>query len=101
MRRARKPTSRRTRCHALLFIVLMRRPRCGKTQIGSRPPGAIIGGVLGHQIGGGLGNDVATALGAVGGAAVGANVNRGSETYTQNVERCERVPDRRVASTGT
>jgi len=44
--------------------------RTGKTQIGSRPPGAIIGGVvdgvLGHQIGGRRGNDVATALGAVG-----------------------------------
>ena len=53
--------------------------------------GGVLGGVLGHQIGSGRGNDVATAVGAVGGAAVGANVNRGS-TYTQNVQRCERVP---------
>ena len=53
--------------------------------------GGVVGGVLGHQIGSGRGNDVATALGAVGGAAVGANVNRGGETYTQNVQRCERV----------
>ena len=37
--------------------------------------------------------DVATAVGAVGGAAVGANVNRGStQTYTQNVQRCTTVP---------
>jgi uncharacterized protein YcfJ len=35
--------------------------------------------VLGHQIGSGRGHDVATALGAVGGVAVGANVNRGSQ----------------------
>jgi uncharacterized protein YcfJ len=55
--------------------------------------GGVLGGVLGHQIGGGRGNDVATALGAVGGAAVGANVNRGgSQTYTQNVQRCAAVP---------
>jgi uncharacterized protein YcfJ len=53
--------------------------------------GGIVGGVLGHQIGGGRGNDVATALGAVGGAAVGANVNRGG-VYTQDVQRCAAVP---------
>jgi uncharacterized protein YcfJ len=48
---------------------------------------------MGHQIGSGRGNDVATAVGAVGGAAVGANVNRGgSQTYTQNVQRCSAVP---------
>ena len=38
------------------------------------------------------GNDVATAVGAVGGAALGANVNRGSQTYTQDVQRCASVP---------
>ncbi|HJU23916.1 MAG TPA: beta/gamma crystallin-related protein [Casimicrobiaceae bacterium] len=54
--------------------------------------GGVIGGVLGHQIGGGRGNDVATALGAIGGAAVGANVNRGSQTYSQDVRRCAAVP---------
>jgi uncharacterized protein YcfJ len=53
----------------------------------------VLGGVLGHQIGGGTGRDVATAVGAVGGAAVGANVNRGgSSSYTQNVQRCASVP---------
>ena len=55
--------------------------------------GGILGGVLGHQIGSGRGNDVATALGAVGGAAVGANVDRGgSQVYTQDVQRCAAVP---------
>src|SRR5262249_14762983 len=59
-------------------------------------PGAIIGGglggVLGHQIGSGTGNTVATAVGAVGGAYVGSNVNRGSSTQTQDVQRCEPGP---------
>lgn len=64
---------------------------------GPNVPGAIIGGVLGgvlgHQIGSGSGNDIATALGAIGGAAVGANVERGGrQTYTQNVQRCASVP---------
>jgi uncharacterized protein YcfJ len=55
--------------------------------------GGIVGGVLGHQIGSGRGNDVATAIGAVGGAAIGANVDRGgAQTYTQNVQRCAAVP---------
>jgi uncharacterized protein YcfJ len=54
--------------------------------------GGVLGGVLGHQIGSGRGNDVATAVGAVGGAVVGSNVNRGSQTTTQNVKRCETVP---------
>ena len=54
--------------------------------------GAVIGGVLGHQVGGGRGKDVATAGGAVAGAAVGANVGRGGGgTYSQDVQRCERV----------
>ena len=61
-------------------------------------PGAIIGGaiggILGHQIGGGRGQDFATGIGVLGGAAVGANVGRGSDgpVYTQNVQRCEYVP---------
>ena len=60
-------------------------------------PGAIIGGaiggILGHQIGGGRGQDIATGIGVLGGAAVGANVGRGSDgpVYTQNVQRCEYV----------
>lgn len=57
--------------------------------------GAVIGGILGHQIGGGSGKDVATAIGVVGGAAVGANVNRGDsqQVVTQNVQRCTSVPN--------
>jgi len=54
--------------------------------------GGVLGGVLGHQIGSGRGNDVATALGAVGGAYVGSNVNRGTQTQTQDVRRCEDIP---------
>src|ERR1700682_1385005 len=37
MRTARRPASRLKRFQAVLFIVLMGRPRCGNTQIGSRP----------------------------------------------------------------
>jgi uncharacterized protein YcfJ len=61
-------------------------------------PGAIIGGaiggIIGHQIGGGRGQDIATGVGVLGGAAVGANVGRGSDgpVYSQNVQRCEYVP---------
>jgi uncharacterized protein YcfJ len=54
--------------------------------------GGVLGGVIGHQIGSGRGNDVATAIGAVAGTAVGANVNRGGQTYTQSVQRCSSVP---------
>jgi uncharacterized protein YcfJ len=54
--------------------------------------GGVIGGVLGHQIGSGRGNDVATAIGAVGGAAIGANANRGTQVHTQDVQRCAAVP---------
>jgi uncharacterized protein YcfJ len=56
--------------------------------------GGVIGGILGHQIGGGRGQDIAIGIGAVGGAAIGANVGRGSDgpVYTQNVQRCEYVP---------
>ncbi len=59
--------------------------------------GAVIGGVLGHQIGGGRGQDVATAGGAVAGAAIGANAGRGSQVYTQDVQRCATVPSSRPA----
>jgi uncharacterized protein YcfJ len=67
--------------------------RQNQPNIGGAILGGVLGGVLGHQIGSGVGNDVATAVGAVGGAAVGANVNRGAQTYTQNVQRCEAVPN--------
>ena len=53
--------------------------------------GAVIGGILGHQVGSGRGNDVATGVGAVGGAAIGANVGRGNEVVTQDVQRCTTV----------
>ena len=53
--------------------------------------GGVLGGVLGHQIGSGRGNDVATAVGAVGGAYVGSTVNRGTQTQTQDVQRCEPI----------
>jgi uncharacterized protein YcfJ len=48
--------------------------------------------VLGHQVGSGRGRDVATAGGAVAGAAIGANVNRGTPTaYGEDVQRCTTV----------
>ena len=53
--------------------------------------GAVIGGILGHQVGGGHGQDIATAGGAVAGAAIGANVHRGDQSYGQDVQRCENV----------
>lgn len=55
--------------------------------------GGVLGGVIGHQIGSGRGNDVATAIGAIGGAAIGANVDRhGQRVYSQDVQRCSVVP---------
>ena len=60
--------------------------------IGGAIIGGVLGGVLGHQIGSGRGNSVATAVGAVGGAAIGSNVNRGTQTYTQDVQHCSAVP---------
>ena len=54
--------------------------------------GGILGGVLGHQVGSGRGNDVATAVGAVAGTAIGANAGRGTQAYTQDVQRCAAVP---------
>lgn len=54
--------------------------------------GGILGGVIGHQFGRGRGNDAATALGAVGGAAIGANVDRpGARVHSQDVQRCATV----------
>ena len=56
--------------------------------------GAVIGGILGHQVGGGRGKDLATVGGVVAGAAVGANVGRnGQQTSTQDIQRCENVPN--------
>ena len=55
--------------------------------------GALIGGILGHQIGGGSGRDIATVGGAVAGAVVGSRVgDRGTQTRTQDVQRCATVP---------
>jgi uncharacterized protein YcfJ len=74
------------------------RERVDSRGSGVNIPGAIIGGaiggILGHQIGGGRGQDIATGIGVLGGAAVGANVGRGSDgaVYSQNVQRCEYVP---------
>ena len=62
--------------------------------------GAVIGGILGHQVGSGRGNDAATAGGAIAGAAIGANAgrdDRSSYGYTQNVRRCENVPNQAPA----
>lgn len=55
--------------------------------------GGVIGGILGHQIGSGRGQDLATGIGVLGGAVVGANVDRGAAgpVYTQDVQRCETV----------
>ena len=53
-------------------------------------PGAVIGGILGHQVGSGRGNDVATVGGAVAGGAVGANVGRGQQpAEMRDVKKCE------------
>lgn len=58
--------------------------------------GALLGGVLGHQVGGGTGKDLATVGGAIAGAALGANVNGGGQqAATQDVRRCENVPNQR------
>lgn len=58
--------------------------------------GALLGGILGHQVGGGTGKDLATVGGVVAGAALGANVNGGTQQgATQDVRRCENVPNQR------
>ena len=64
----------------------------GPANVGGAVIGAVIGGILGHQIGGGTGRDIATAGGVLGGAALGANVNRDSpRTGTRDVQRCREV----------
>jgi len=58
--------------------------------------GAHIGGILGHQVGSGTGRVIATVGGAVAGAALGSNRGRdrgGQQAQTQDVQRCENVPD--------
>jgi len=58
--------------------------------------GALLGGILGHQVGGGTGKDLATAGGAIAGAALGANINGGTpQAATQDVRRCENVPNQK------
>lgn len=58
--------------------------------------GALLGGILGHQVGGGTGKDLATVGGAIAGAALGANVSGGTQqAATQDVRRCENVPNQR------
>lgn len=68
--------------------------RRGEPNLGGAVVGGIVGGILGHQIGGGSGKDLATAGGVIAGAAIGANVNRGSGgvTYVErDVQRCQTV----------
>ena len=67
-----------------------------KSQVGERRdlnvPGAVIGGILGHQVGSGTGKTVATIGGAVGGGALGANVDRIRDPQSgREVRRCETV----------
>ena len=69
------------------------------TNVPAAIAGALIGGILGHQVGGGTGKDLATVGGAVAGAAVGAQVGRnsnGSPANTQDIRRCETVPNQAV-----
>ena len=66
----------------------------GSANVPGAIAGALIGGILGHQVGGGRGNDLATAGGAVAGAAIGANAGRdGQQVVTQDIRRCENVPN--------
>ena len=54
--------------------------------------GGVLGGILGHQFGGGSGKTVTTIGGAVGGAALGANVDRLRDPDTgQEVQHCRDV----------
>lgn len=70
----------------------------GNANIPGAIAGALIGGILGHQVGGGTGKDVATAGGLIAGAAIGANVGRnGQSAATQDVQRCENIPNRAQA----
>lgn len=59
--------------------------------------GALLGGVLGHQVGGGSGKDIATAGGAIAGAVLGARVGNNNAPATQDVQRCEQVPNQAQA----
>jgi uncharacterized protein YcfJ len=66
------------------------------TNVPAALAGAVIGGILGHQVGGGAGKDLATVGGAVAGAAIGATAGRNNnpqQASTQNVQRCESVPN--------
>jgi len=66
------------------------------TNVPAALAGAVIGGILGHQVGGGAGKDLATVGGAVAGAAIGATAghnNNPQQASTQNVQRCESVPN--------
>jgi outer membrane lipoprotein SlyB len=45
--------------------------------------GGLLGGVVGHQVGGGRGRDVATVAGAVGGALIGNQVEKSSNSTTE------------------
>jgi uncharacterized protein YcfJ len=69
-------------------------PRRAEPNLGGAVVGGIVGGILGHQVGGGSGKDLATAGGVIAGAAIGANVNRGSGGVTyvdRDVQRCQTV----------
>ena len=58
--------------------------------------GALLGGILGHQVGGGSGKDIATAGGVIAGAVIGSKVGgngNSSQAATQDVQRCEVVPN--------
>ncbi|NDP37481.1 MAG: glycine zipper 2TM domain-containing protein [Rhodoferax sp.] len=58
--------------------------------------GALLGGILGHQVGGGTGKDLATVGGVIAGAALGSQVNGGNQqAATQDVRRCENVPNQK------
>jgi len=65
--------------------------RVNRNQVGGAVLGGIVGGILGHQIGHDNG---ATIAGAVGGAVVGGAIggNAGG-TRTEDVRRCETVPN--------
>lgn len=61
--------------------------------VGGALAGALIGGILGHQVGGGVGKDLATVGGVVAGAAIGSKAGGGgSQTTTQDVQRCANEP---------
>ncbi|MDO8319339.1 glycine zipper 2TM domain-containing protein, partial [Rhodoferax sp.] len=69
----------------------------GTANIPGAIAGALIGGILGHQVGGGSGKDIATAGGVIAGAAIGANIGRTQQAATQDVQRCESIPNRAQA----